>query len=129
MEYWESYNANPVNKRVGDCTVRAISTALNESWEDTYIALCLQGFMMCDMPSANVVWGAYLKSRGYKRGIIPDTCPDCYTVEDFCRDNPEGRYILALDSHVIAVISGKFYDTWDSAGEHVNFYWYRKEDE
>lgn len=128
MEYWESYNANPVNKRVGDCTVRAISKVLGQSWYQTYTDLCLQGFVMADMPSANVVWGAYLRSKGFERYTLPNECPDCYTVNDFCRDYPTGNFVLALNSHVIAVENGRFFDTWDSGNEIPVYYWKRKED-
>ncbi len=124
---WIKYNANPINIRVGDCTVRAISKALNQSWEQTYIDLFLQGFLMCDMPSANAVWGAYLRKKKFSRYIISDQCPDCYTVSDFCRDNPNGTYILALSGHVIAVIDGNYYDTWDSGGEIPIYFWRKKE--
>lgn len=51
------HNENPDGRNVGDCTVRAISTALGQEWETTYIALALQGYLMGDMPSANHVWG------------------------------------------------------------------------
>jgi hypothetical protein len=36
MDNYESFNPNPYGKRVGDCTVRAVSKALNQSWEKTY---------------------------------------------------------------------------------------------
>ena len=58
------------------------------------------------MPSANNVWGSYLRDIGYKRYIIPNTCPDCYTVRDFCIEHAHGRYILATGSHVVAVVDG-----------------------
>ena len=58
------FNPNPIkNKRVGDCVVRAISKALNQSWEETYIELCLLGYIMGDWGSSNAVWNAYLKSK------------------------------------------------------------------
>ena len=123
-----SYNANPEGNKVGDCTVRAISMALNQPWEATYAGVAVEGMRMLDMPSANAVWGSYLSKTGLVREIIPNTCPDCYTVEDFCRDNPNGTYILALSGHVVAVIDGKYYDTWDSGGEIQIYYWYRKDD-
>lgn len=129
MDVWQSYNANPVNKRVGDCTVRAIATVMGTDWQDAFLALCVQAYSAHDMPSANAVWGSLLWKKGFRRAVVCDTCPDCYTVRDFCLENPKGKYILALDSHVVAVIDGKLYDTWDSSGETVNFYWYRKEDE
>lgn len=52
-----SYNANPNNMRVGDCVIRSISKALGQSWLQTYIDLCIQGYLMCDLPSSNSVWG------------------------------------------------------------------------
>lgn len=78
---------------------------------------------MCDMPSSNAVWGAYLRSNGFRVYAIPNYCPDCYTVEDFCADNPYGRYILATGEHVVAVEDGDYYDTWDSGDEIPIYYW------
>lgn len=52
-----NYNANPVNKNTGDCTVRAISVLMNQSWEDTYADLTMVGYYLHDMPSSNQVWG------------------------------------------------------------------------
>jgi hypothetical protein len=79
------------------------------------------------MPSANNVWGAYLKGKGFKRNIIPTECPDCYTVRDFCREHPRGTFILALSTHVVAVINGDYYDTWDSGDETPIYYWFKEE--
>ena len=121
------YNPNPLNLHVGDCVIRAISKVTNQDWEKTYLDVVLQGYMMKDMPSANYVWGAYLMSRGFKRYIIPNTCPDCYTVRDFCADYPHGAYLLATGSHVIAVEDGNYYDAWDSGNEMIVYYWQKEE--
>lgn len=129
MDNFEKFNPNPYGKRVGDCTVRAISKALCQPWTKTYLWLCLYGYMMGDMPSANAVWGAYLKSKGFTRNIVPDTCPDCYTLEQFCADHPFGTYVVALSGHVVSVVDGKVYDTWDSRNEIPIYYWNRKENE
>jgi len=78
---------------------------------------------MKDMPSANNVWGAYLRSIGYSQHVLPNTCPDCYTVIDFCNDYPTGKYILATGSHVVAVEDGNYFDSWDSGSETPIYYW------
>lgn len=117
------YNPNPSKNLVGDCVIRAISRVTGQGWEKTYIELALQGFIMNDMPSANYVWGAYLISKGFIRNVIPNTCPECYTVKDFCRDYPEGTYLLATGNHVIAVIDGNYFDSWDSGDEVPIYYW------
>ena len=119
------YNPNPTGKRVGDCTVRAISKTLGQSWECTYTGLSPQGFLLVDMPSANATWGAYLRAKGFTRRIVPDGCPDCYTVRDFAADHPHGTYILALASHAVCLIDGDIYDTWDSQDETPLYYWER----
>lgn len=124
---YKYYNPNPHGRQVGDCTVRALSKGLGKTWEEAYSGISVQGFLSFDMPSANSVWGAYLRQHGFVRKIIPDTCPDCYTVKDFCADHPEGTYILALNGHVVAVENGDYYDSWDSGNEIPIYYFERKE--
>ena len=54
---------------------------------------------------------------------MPNTCPDCYTVDDFCHEHQTGKYLLALFEHVVAVVDGYYYDTWDSGRKVVLYYW------
>ena len=115
------FNPNPAGKFVGDCTIRGICKLLNKSWDEVYAGTTFQGFVHKDMPSGNSIWGTYLKRQGYVRKWLPDTCPDCYTVEDFCYDNPKGRFL------VVAVVDGDYYDTWDSGKEIPIYYWTKKE--
>ena len=81
-------NLNPLGLRHGDCVVRAIAKALDQTWEKTYVELCVEGFNFGDMPNSNAVWGAYLQSKGFKRHTLPDTCPNCFTIGDFCKEYP-----------------------------------------
>ena len=120
------FNPNPVRALVGDCTVRAISKALNKSWQDIYIELAIQGLNMNDMPSSNRVWGEYLYKNGFRRFIIPDSCPDCYTIKDFCKEHNRGKFILATGTHVVCAVDGNYYDSWDS-GDEVPIYYWRKD--
>ena len=118
---WIEYNPNPFGLRVGDCVIRAISKALNQPWEKTYIDLCVQGFMLGDLQSSNAVWSLYLRHNGFKRRTIED-CPDCYTVEDFCREHPNGVYVIGTGSHAVAVVDGCVFDAWNSLREIVVYY-------
>lgn len=121
------YNPNPYHKRVDDCVIRGIAKVLGKDWNTVYLGVAMQGFTSKNMPSSNAVWGDYLRRKGFKRYAIPNSCPECYTVADFADEHPKGRYILATGSHVIAVVNGDYYDTWDS-GEEVPVYYFERGD-
>lgn len=120
------FNNNPAGRNVGDCAVRAVSKALGVDWETAYLMIVKNGYEMGDMPSSNSVWGAVLRQNGFYRQSIPNTCPDCYTAEDFCRDNPKGVFVLGFGNHVATVIDGKLYDSWQSSNEIPQYVWYKK---
>lgn len=125
MSRWIKYNPNPRGSVVGDCTVRAISKAMNQDWDTTYAGLSSYGYALSDMPSANHVWGAYLRRNGFERRLINDHGQDIYTVEDFCMENQDGTYILAIPGHVVCVKDGNYYDSWDSGQEVPQYFWTR----
>ena len=115
----EFYNPNPDGRNVGDCTVRALSKALDQDWDSTYWGICVEGNLLHDMPSANTVWGSYLKKKGFLRELVPDDM----TVRDFVTANPRGTYVIALSGHVVCAKDGVLYDTWDSSNEIAVYYW------
>lgn len=123
---YQYFNSNPAGNFVGDCVIRAITKVVDQSWDKVYVDICLKGLSLYDMPSSNRVWGAYLKDIGFDKYVIPNTCPECYSVIDFARDNPYGNYILGTGSHVIAVSNGDYYDTWDSGDETPIYYFKRR---
>ena len=121
------FNPNPLKRRVGDCAVRAVAKALDIDWESAFAELAASAYQMGDMPSANSVLAAVLRKHGFYREMIPNTCPDCYTASDFCRDHPYGTYVLCFSGHVCTCQDGAVYDSWNSENEIPLFYWYRKE--
>ena len=113
-------NPNPNGNIVGDCAVRAVATACGISWDDAYTGLCDMGYYMKDMPNADRVWGAFLKTMGFVRST---GCPECYTVREFAEDHPRGVYVIGTGNHVVAVVNGSYFDTWDSGDSTPIFYW------
>lgn len=97
---WKKFNNNPAGRNVGDCAVRAISVALS---------------------------GAVLRKHGFIRESLPDSCPDCYSAEDFCMEHPNGIYVLGFGGHVATVVDGCIYDSWDSSHEIPQFVWRRRQ--
>lgn len=120
------YNNNPQGLHIGDCVVRALSAALNQPWERTYVDLCIEGFMFADMPNSNAIWASYLKSKGFKRHIVPNNCPDCYTIGQFAEDHKNGTYIVATGNHVVCIKNGSVLDNWNSLNEVVAYYFVKE---
>ena len=129
-------NVNPFGLDVGDCVIRAISTALGYNWFMVHDELSFLSRQMADMPSSNRVWKEYLKRNGFVEKQIENTCPNCMSVEEFARRHKKGRFILSTCSvasanniivtgtHVVAVIDGDYYDTWDSGADVPLSYFY-----
>lgn len=118
------YNPNPYKSRVGDCVVRAISTALDREWEQVYMELAYKGLEMGDMPSSNAVWGTYLYEEGLDVKVFPF---GKYTVKSFAKTHPRGTFVLGTGSHLVAVIDGNYYDTWDSGSEPIIYCFIKEE--
>ena len=99
---WIRCNPNPLGKSTGDCVVRAIAIATEQSWRRTYHELCDLGGIEAEMPNSNFVWGLDLKDKGASQFLLPES---------------------GTGSHAVAVIDGDYYDSWDSGNEVPSYFW------
>ena len=120
------YNPNPLYKRVEDCAVRAVSKALNVDWDTAFDLLTEVAKKIADLQNSNLTIDILLRSNGFKREILPNECPFCYTAEDFAKEHDYGIYVLGFGDHVATIIDGDIYDSWDSSSM-TPLYFYRKE--
>lgn len=127
MSRWIYYNPNPSGRANIDCAVRAVAAALDMDWRGAYALIHAQGYGDGGMGPVNDTWGAVLHRHGFRRAIIPNNCPDCYTAEDFCADNPRGTFVLGFSNHTAAVIDGRVYDVFDSTRLCPQYYWYKED--
>ena len=120
---WVEQNLNPCHKRVGDCSVRAIANALDIDWKKAYCILATKGYSSCDVMNADYVIGSVLKDNKFSRSVIPNSCSDCFTAEDFCKEYKNGIYVLFFGGHVATVRDGMLFDSWDSSQEIPQYFW------
>ena len=123
---WVYANPNPCRQEEPDCVVRAISIATGKPWGEVHWDLCVLSHERCTMPSVNWLWELYLKRNGFRKFLMPERCPECVTVREFCKRYPEGTYIIGTGSHAVAVMDGDYYDAWDS-GDEIPSYFFRRE--
>lgn len=121
---WRFYNPNPVAAREEDCAVRAVSAAMNISWDEAFDLIAYNAKQMGAMMHRDAAWGSVLRQHGFRKRIIPNSFPDFYTAEDFCRDNPQGVFVLGFGTHTACVIDGVILDTWRSSDEIPVYVWY-----
>lgn len=120
------YQPNPRGIQTDDCVIRALTKALDVDWDTASVYAIVQQIRDSDLYVKNYVWGNLLLRNGFTKHHIPDTCPDCFTVEDFAKEHPHGLYILGTGEHAVAVVDGDWYDTFDS-GAMIPIVYYEKE--
>lgn len=119
------YNPNPKKKRGSDCVIRMLTKICDFDWESAYLALSSIALTEYDMSSSNDIWEIYLKSLGFIKRLLPIYYPDCTTVSEFAKHNPNRTFVACSGSHVVTVMDGDWYDAWDSGDEIVSYYFER----
>lgn len=120
------YNANPKNKKTGDCVIRSISFATNTKWEIIYRNLAEQGIAKGLMVNDPKNWKRYLELLGYKIQKMPRKPNNKrYTLEEFCDEIAEDdtTYIVKIANHLTVVKNKNLYDTWNCCKKYVGNYW------
>lgn len=120
-------NKKDIRDRTGDCQIRALCKTLNLSWVEAFdltVPICreLQTYTIFDgnqeltleaMKQIGFVYTGVSNKKGSKRP----------TVESFAQDHKKGKFILRVSHHVVALVDGYYYDTWDCGGKSL-YGWY-----
>lgn len=121
-------NKKDIENEYGDCVIRALTKATGKDWLTVFEELIPYARECQAMLNSKVVYGKYLEDNGFKWvGIKVKKGYKKPTPQTFYRECPKGTYILRLSHHVVTVVDGYFYDTWDSGNKSVYGYWTREE--
>ncbi len=131
MSRYVYYQPNKLDlkDKYGDCTIRALSKALGLSWLDTYLVtvpLCIKYQTPNIFNLPNKLEVEAMESIGFEyHGVSNRKGVKRPTVKQFAKDHPQGIYIANVANHEVAVVDGKYYDTWDS-GNKPMYGWYKR---
>ena len=131
------FNANPHNRIAADCVARAISTALEQSWEQTIRELTEIGIKYGYVFNEKKCYEKYLTQKGWKKMKQPRKSDGTkFTGKEFCRNltrydsdidtgNTDMHHIIAHigGHHIVAIVDGKVRDIWDSTDGCIGNYW------
>lgn len=119
-KYFQYYQPNKkdLDDKAGDCQVRALSKALNLSWLEAFdltIPICreMQTYTLFGTRNIDRVKSA-MENLGFEyTGITNKRGTKRPTVKEFAQSHKKGTYILRVAHHIVALVDGIYYDTWD----------------
>jgi hypothetical protein len=132
---FQFFNANPQNRMGGDCVVRALCTALGQSWEQTVRELTELGIKHGYVLNDPALFPKYLERKGWVKKSQPRKRDNTkYTGAEFCQALQAGKeFTLVGDQnriianlgghHTVAIIDGRVLDIWDSTDGCIGNWW------
>ena len=124
-------NAKDIKDKMGDCQIRALSKALDLTWLQTFdliMPICREvqapDIFCCDLKVVKEL----MSRLGFEyTGISTKKGTDRPTVREFAIKHKKGAYVCSLAGHVVAVVDGMYYDTWDCGNKSLyGFYELKK---
>jgi hypothetical protein len=114
---YKFHNNNALGLFENDCTVRAISTATGNSWDDTYKHLSntarLRGTMMDDKDFIK----DYLDEHYDRMYDIPET------VDQVAGAYPNNVLLITMNGHITCAVYGVIYDSFDCRERIAEYCW------
>lgn len=129
MKRYEYYQPNKKDLKdsYSDCQVRALSKALGVTWLEAFdltIPICREMQTYTIFGGSCEIGKKSLAKLGFEyHGVSNKKGTKRPTVDSFAKEHPTGRYIAKVASHVVAVVDGKYYDTWDSGDKSMYGYY------
>lgn len=113
------YNANPNGEHIGDCVIRAISTATGIKYEDVLKYLYItSNYFNCDM-LVRECYSKLLKKYTKARYIVDEDI----TVGELAERYKDKKLIMRVPNHLTSSRYGVVLDLWDCTNELVDTFW------
>lgn len=123
-------NKKDLKDKYGDCTIRALSKALSLSWLEAFdltIPYCREYQTPNIFFADNKTVREILDKLGFDYyGVSNRKGTKRPTVASFAKEHKAGTYILNVANHVVTVVDGVYYDTWDSGRKSVYGYYEKR---
>lgn len=124
--YVHFFNANPKDKKTGDCVIRAISTATGKSWDEVLDELTEVAHTVKSVPNNKECYEVYLEKNGFIRCKQPRKDDNTkYRGWEFLDKIKKSDTILCHigTHHIVAIKNKKIWDIWDCSYDCVGVYW------
>ena len=117
-------NRKDLKDSFGDCVIRALTKVEDKTWVEVYDELVPIAREFQCMPNSKPAYTEYMKRKGYTYvGVSNKKGTTRPTVSSFALAHKEGRYVAVVANHLVAIVDGRFHDTWDSGKKCLYGYW------
>lgn len=117
-------NKKDIKDDYGDCVIRALTKALSKDWLSVFDALIPIAREFGCMPNSKPCYEKYLLDNGFiYHGISNKKGSKRPTVSSFAKSHKSGVYVLRVAHHIVTVVDGIYYDTWNSGEKSLYGYW------
>lgn len=126
---WKYYQPNKkdLKDKYGDCVIRALTKVMDKEWLEVFDELLPYARELQCNPNSKTCYTTFLTDKGFTYvGISNKKGTKRPTVQSFTKDHKEGVYFVTVANHVVAVVDGYFYDTWDSGDCCLYGYWIKE---
>lgn len=114
------YNANVLGNFVNDCTIRAISLAEGNTWDETYNKLSNLAQEKGTMMDDKYFIREYLNDH-YKREDVKGT------VGQVASEYSDKICLITMTGHITCSVYGVIYDSFDCRRRQVEYLWIVKD--
>lgn len=114
------HNQNPYGANIDDCVIRAISFALDASYQDVFDGLCELADKLGKDIDQYCVFKKFLDNHGYEcREVITKNI----TVKQLSKYCKGHTVIVLVNGHLTCIKDGNVYDTWNPSRYKVQLLW------
>lgn len=118
-------NEKDIKDNYGDCVIRALTKALNLTWLEVFDEIHPISREMQVPFNCKPCYEKYLTEvKGFiYTGISNKKGTKRPTVQSFAKEHKQGTYVLKVANHIVTVVDGIYYDTWDCGNSCLYGYW------
>lgn len=121
-------NEKDLKDNFGDCSIRALTKFFGKTWIEIFNALV--GYAQKNQCMPNMLPNIQEYMADQKITFTKTYSPKARkkeTVLDFAKAHKDGKYVLYVragyGTHLVSVVDGVYYDTWDCGDRIIFGFW------
>lgn len=129
----EIVSVNQPNSESNDCSIRALLTVKGYSYRNARKKVEAKGRVrrdgiqvsdLCRLMKSEGVKSTHILSNHYAGIALTSSLSEfstgpCITLIDFMKTHPNGRYLIVIDQHAMALVDGILYGNGNERSKHL----------